>query len=97
MAPEALLHHTFSPATDVWAFGVTLWEIITGEEPFASMSSVQAAVEVLRNQMRLKIPENSPPVLGDLIRACLEDDPEKRPTFVDIVEYLQERQVSLKF
>jgi len=58
MAIESLSEKKFSSASDVWAFGVTLWEIFSlGETPYAGLTFTADFVDRLRNGMRLEIPE----------------------------------------
>ena len=57
MAPESLSKREFSPATDVWSFGVVMWEMFNPTEiPYADMNNIEVAVNVSQG-MRLAIPE----------------------------------------
>ena len=61
MAPEALKYMTFSNMSDVWAFGVTIWEIFTmGQVPFASMMLSERFKRELENGLRLEQPSLAP-------------------------------------
>ncbi len=60
MAPEALVEHKFSTASDVWAFGVLCWEILTlGQEPFSEMTN-EGAIKAVLNGTRLPKPPACP-------------------------------------
>jgi serine/threonine protein kinase len=92
MAPESLTQHSYSYKSDVWSYGVTLWEIVTQQDPFPKLTSVQAAVQVVTSQLRLEVPDNAPPSLQKLIEDCFIQDPEQRPSFSNILsneEYFQ--------
>ncbi len=43
MAPESLLERKYSPKSDVWSYGVTLWEVLTRQEPYPELDNVQTA------------------------------------------------------
>ncbi|PRP81628.1 LRR receptor-like serine/threonine-protein kinase GSO2-like [Planoprotostelium fungivorum] len=88
MAPEAMTGRIYSVATDVFSYGVTVWEILTGEEPWPEYTPVEAAVAVIQNGERLKIPDYTEPWLADLIGACWKEDPEMRPRFPDLCDSL---------
>ena len=86
----------FTCKTDVWAFGVTLWEILTfaKEQPFAHLTDT-VVIENLRHlclatgrQAYLPQPLNCPPRLYDTMLRCWSRDDIQRPTFVEILAYL---------
>lgn len=79
MSPDQARGKQVDRRADIWAFGVVLWEMLTGHRLFdgGTVSDVMAAVltrEVDLNQL----PENTPPVLEQLIVRCLERDPRSR-------------------
>uniref|UniRef100_A0A5K3FD15 non-specific protein-tyrosine kinase n=1 Tax=Mesocestoides corti TaxID=53468 RepID=A0A5K3FD15_MESCO len=86
--PEAIRGRRFSQASDVWSWGVTLWEIWTGGgEPWAGLSS-DAVLAELNSQRRLAWPRlTCPRKLYQLMLACWRSDAPSRPSF----EYLAER------
>ncbi|XP_053317849.1 megakaryocyte-associated tyrosine-protein kinase [Spea bombifrons] len=88
-APEALHDKKFSSLSDVWSFGVLLWEVYSyGRSPYPKMS-IKKAVEALKQGYRMESPENCPPVMYSLMRDCWMEEPEKRPTFKKIKEKLE--------
>jgi serine/threonine protein kinase len=48
MSPEAVTKRQYSQKSDVWSFGVTLWEMCTGELPFSGMEPIQVAVQIAK-------------------------------------------------
>ncbi|PRP87381.1 hypothetical protein PROFUN_01643 [Planoprotostelium fungivorum] len=87
MAPEALKERKYSNKSDVWSFGVVIWEIINVVEPFPDMSPVEAAVEIVAHGRRLDIPDTDAN-LQMLMRICWSELPEDRPNFAQIVRTL---------
>ncbi|GLC42414.1 hypothetical protein PLESTB_001096000 [Pleodorina starrii] len=89
MAPEAFSGKV-SRATDVWAFGVVLWELLTGTRPYMGMGQKEVIEGVKDNTLTLSWPDAVPmsaPIIA-LGRRCLSHEADKRPTFVEIVEEL---------
>ncbi|KAF6734842.1 Megakaryocyte-associated tyrosine-protein kinase [Oryzias melastigma] len=88
-APEALTKEKFSTKSDVWSYGVLLWEIFSyGRQPYPKMSlkDVQAKVE---GGYRMEAPEDCPPNVYSLMRLCWEQEPRKRPGFPKLKEKLE--------
>jgi len=90
MSPEAIRNREYSTMSDVWAFGVTLYEIVARSEPYAGLDPIQTALEVTHNSMRLDIPEYTPLVIAQVMKSALETAPEKRPDFTSICKKFQE-------
>lgn len=83
-AVEVLQRQRYTTKSDIWAFGVVLWEMFSyGEEPYGSMSNKEAAVWV-RNGNRLVFPPRTPPSIVELGNRCWLDDPDLRPTFSEV-------------
>ena len=88
MAPESLMRKEFSPATDVWSFGVVMWEMYNPKvKPYKGMNNTQVAVNVNQG-MRLSIPEEYPPIVISIMKACWQYHPSKRPSFLLISSLL---------
>ncbi|XP_073950980.1 uncharacterized protein [Choristoneura fumiferana] len=90
MAPEALLYNVYSHQTDVWAFGITLWEIVTlGSTPYAAMSGREVLAAVTEGY-RLERPPHCKPQLYRAMHSCWHADPSQRPTFAALKSQLAE-------
>ncbi|XP_050789235.1 non-receptor tyrosine-protein kinase TNK1 [Gopherus flavomarginatus] len=90
-APESLRSGIFSHASDVWMFGVTLWEMFSYcEEPWMGRSGRQIMLKLEREGARLECPEDCPRGLYGLQRRCWAHNPEERPHFRDIIGLLHE-------
>ena len=88
MAPESLMKKEFSPASDVWSFGVIMWEMYNPSElPYKGMDNMQVAVGVSKD-LRLSIPEVYPQTVAKIMKACWQQSPSKRPSFLLIASLL---------
>lgn len=67
MAPEVIKNSTFSKASDVWSYGVLLWELLTGETPYKGIDTLAVAYGVAVNKLTLPIPSTCPQPWRDLM------------------------------
>ncbi|XP_011504938.1 PREDICTED: uncharacterized protein LOC105367820 isoform X3 [Ceratosolen solmsi marchali] len=90
MAPEVIKKSTFSKASDVWSYGVLLWELLTGETPYKGIDALAVAYGVAVNKLTLPIPSTCPQPWRCLMEACWASDSHGRPGFVEILIALDE-------
>ncbi|KAE9332864.1 hypothetical protein PF008_g14733 [Phytophthora fragariae] len=94
MAPESLQPpHAFSYDSDVYMFGVLMWETYTNSSPFASLTSVEAMMHVLRGE-RLPVPRELPASLQRLMQNCFHDSPAERPSMQEVLMALDDSLIS---
>lgn len=88
MAPESLADGLFTPMSDVWSYGVLLYEMITfGSFPFQGLSNNQV-MEHVKAGHTLSIPSGIKPQLENLLKSCWHMTATKRPTASELVELL---------
>jgi hypothetical protein len=79
--------------SNVYSYGMVLWDMATGEEAYSTYSPVQAAVGIAACGLRPEIPRDCPPVLRSLMNRCWGNFPLKRPQFSEIISILQRQNV----
>ncbi|KAL5569551.1 hypothetical protein UlMin_026126 [Ulmus minor] len=89
MAPEVLRAELSNEKSDVYSFAIILWELMTLQQPWRNLSSMQVVGAVGFKHQRLEIPKNINPRIADLIKICWDKDPSRRPSFSYIIEALQ--------
>ncbi|XP_076016822.1 focal adhesion kinase 1-like isoform X3 [Genypterus blacodes] len=84
MAPESINFRRFTSASDVWMFGVCMWEILMfGIKPFQGVKN-NDVIGRIENGERLAMPPQCPPTLYSLMTKCWSYDPSKRPRFNEL-------------
>lgn len=89
MAPESLMDGIFTTQSDVWSFGILIWEILTlGHQPYPAHSNLDV-LNYVQTGGRLEPPRNCPDDLWNLMTQCWAQEPDQRPTFHKIQDQLQ--------
>ncbi|XP_075750338.1 tyrosine-protein kinase Dnt [Rhipicephalus microplus] len=95
LAPESLEQGIFSPSSDIWMFGVALWELMTlAQQPYAELDPFEVA-EQLERGYRLAQPVNCPDPLYLVMDTCWRADPEQRPSSAVLLRLLADLYAAL--
>ncbi|EDW13718.1 tyrosine kinase receptor Cad96Ca [Drosophila mojavensis] len=89
MATESLYDNIFSIKSDIWSFGILMWEIVTlGSTPYPGISAADVMRKV-RDGYRLEKPEHCRRELYNIMYYCWSQDANERPTFAEIIKMLE--------
>ncbi|KAG4400043.1 hypothetical protein JHK82_023474 [Glycine max] len=98
MAPELLNGNSsrVSEKVDVFSFGISMWELLTGEEPYADMHCGAIIGGIVKNTLRPHVPERCDSEWRKLMEECWSPDPESRPSFTEITGRLRSMSMALQ-
>merc|ERR1719319_2175863 len=89
MSPESLFQRVCTTQSDVWSFGILLWEIVTwGDSPYKTVASLDALMELLKAGCRMSKPPGCPSDVYSVMSRCWSYQPELRPTWSSLVSEL---------
>ncbi|XP_072158763.1 vascular endothelial growth factor receptor 1 isoform X2 [Bemisia tabaci] len=87
MAPESIRDRIFSTQSDVWSFGIVIWEMFTlAKTPYPGVDSVDVLLNKLEDGYRLEQPAYAPNDIYSLMLECWEAKPSSRPSFTALAE-----------
>ncbi|KQJ87250.1 dual specificity protein kinase splA isoform X2 [Brachypodium distachyon] len=89
MAPEVLRNEPSNEKSDVYSFGVVLWELVTEKIPWDNLNIMQVIGAVGFMDQRLEIPSGMDPQWASMIESCWDSDPQRRPSFQELLERLR--------
>lgn len=89
LAPEILRGGKKTTKADVYSFGVVVWELCTGAVPWDGLDPFRVVASILYQDETLPTPTRAHPYMVCLFRACTATDPERRPTFVEVLKALE--------
>ncbi|KAK9068349.1 hypothetical protein SSX86_012460 [Deinandra increscens subsp. villosa] len=93
MAPEVICNEqgeSGDEKSDVYSYGVVLWEIVTEKIPWEDLNQMQVIAAVGFMNQRLEIPKDVDPLWASLIQSCWRSEPQSRPTFQEILYKLKD-------
>nr|XP_047129990.1 fibroblast growth factor receptor 2-like isoform X2 [Hydra vulgaris] len=90
MSVEAIFDQLFTSFSDVWSYGVVLFEIVTlGGTPYPTIGN-RELLSLLKTGYRMDRPENCSEIMYDIMLHCWNEDPLQRPTFRELSKHLEE-------
>ncbi|CAM0955876.1 unnamed protein product [Alopecurus aequalis] len=89
MAPEVLRSEPSNEKSDVFSYGVVLWELVTQKVPWDTLNTMQVIGAVGFMDHRLEIASDTDPEWASMIESCWDSDPQCRPSFQELLEGLQ--------
>lgn len=93
MPPELLTKGLCSKAIDVYAYGVLLWEMWNARRAWGGMHQLQVIFNVTVQNRKLEFGPDAPPLLVDIAQRCMDSDPDRRPTFEQVLSLLEKIEV----
>ncbi|XP_067103499.1 macrophage colony-stimulating factor 1 receptor 1-like isoform X2 [Osmerus mordax] len=82
MAPESIFHCVYTVQSDVWSYGILLWEIFSlGKSPYPSMLVDNRFYKMIKCGHQMSRPDYAPPEMYDIMKMCWNLEPTERPTF----------------
>ncbi|CAF0989754.1 unnamed protein product [Rotaria magnacalcarata] len=92
MSIESIFSGIYSEMSDVWSFGVLLWEMFSyGIQPYYGYTNPEV-IEMIRDRVLLTCPMNCPKRIYELMCSCWEEIDEQRPAFIELMQRLKELQ-----
>ncbi|KAK9097907.1 hypothetical protein Syun_024952 [Stephania yunnanensis] len=97
MAPELLSgkSNMVTEKIDVYSFSIVMWELLTGEEPYADMHCASIIGGIVNNTLRPQIPSWCDPEWKSLMESCWASDPGERPSFAEIAQKLRKMSAAM--
>jgi serine/threonine protein kinase len=93
MAPESLTRHpVYTEQSDIYSYGVILWEIMTGKRPYEDVTEKEILNRIEQGK-REEIPQTIPTVYAEIIRRCWSKNPNERPSLTEIIREIESHEV----
>ncbi|XP_051951306.1 mast/stem cell growth factor receptor kita isoform X4 [Xyrauchen texanus] len=92
MSPESIFECVYTFESDVWSYGILLWEIFSlGSSPYPGMPVDSNFYKMIKEGYRMDSPEFAPSEMYEIMHSCWDPDPFKRPSFSKIVEKIEQQ------
>ncbi|KAA0708702.1 Mast/stem cell growth factor receptor kita [Triplophysa tibetana] len=92
MSPESIFECVYTFESDVWSYGILLWEIFSlGSSPYPGMPVDSKFYKMIKEGYRMESPEFAPVEMYEIMHSCWDADPLKRPSFSKIVEKIEQQ------
>jgi len=90
MAPESIMQNVFNMSTNIWSFGILLWEVMSqGSFPYTELSDAEVVATVCQHQQRLLQPVDCPDTVYQIMLRCWSHDPKKRSRMAVVHKLLE--------
>jgi predicted Ser/Thr protein kinase len=94
MAPESIATRNYSKKSDVWSFGIVVYEIVSQCEPHKDCNVLEVALQIRDKGLTPAIPGNCLPLFSQIMQMCWQKNPDERPTFATIRQILDNSEKS---
>ncbi|XP_005814252.1 mast/stem cell growth factor receptor Kit isoform X2 [Xiphophorus maculatus] len=92
MSPESIFECVYTFESDVWSYGILLWEIFSlGNSPYPGMPVDAKFYKQIKEGYRMDAPEFAPSEMYQIMNSCWDADPFKRPPFMKVVENIEQQ------
>uniref|UniRef100_A0AAX7UB36 receptor protein-tyrosine kinase n=1 Tax=Astatotilapia calliptera TaxID=8154 RepID=A0AAX7UB36_ASTCA len=92
MSPESIFECVYTFESDVWSYGILLWEIFSlGNSPYPGMQVDAKFYKLIKEGYRMDAPEFAPSEMYEIMRCCWDADPFNRPPFRKVVETIEQQ------
>nr|XP_057928731.1 mast/stem cell growth factor receptor kita isoform X1 [Doryrhamphus excisus] len=92
MSPESIFECVYTFESDVWSYGILLWEIFSlGNSPYPGMPVDAKFYKMIKEGYRLESPEFAPSEMYQIMHSCWDAEPIKRPSFRKVVERIEQQ------
>ena len=88
LAPEVLSKKPYTKESDVYSFGMIMWEFTTGKKPFHDRPHNSSLISDILNGIRPQVTDDTPEFYAELMKKCWDHSPENRPTAQEIKDCL---------
>lgn len=91
MAPESIMYGKYVVASDVWSFGVLMWEVFTlGKQPYYGMSNEEVVIHVAKAGVLPSADQFCPDSVSNLMKTCWMFEPKDRPSADQLLDTIQQ-------